>query len=261
MIIDSHCHLDLLEKKIDLNNVITKAKKFNVEYLHSISTNIEGLKRILEIAEKYKNIYASVGIHPDEVKENIISSKKICDLAQHSKVISIGETGLDYKNQDITQKKQFLQKKSFESHIIASQDSNLPLVIHSRFAEKDSQEILSHHKKNKNFSAVMHCFTGSKEFAKFALDQGFFISFSGIISFKNATQLREIVKYVPLDRMLCETDSPYLAPEPFRGKINEPAYCLYVIKSLSKILQETEEKIIKFTSKNFFSLFPKAFVT
>ncbi len=256
MIIDSHCHLDLLAKQINLDYSIEKALNLGIKYFHTISINIENLKNILKIADKYKNVYASVGIHPEEVTKEIISANEICQISQNPKIISIGETGLDY-TKNISQEDKILQKKSFESHIQASQKSNLPLVIHSRSAETDSKELLYSNKKNSNFAAVMHCFTGSKDFAKFALDHGFYISFSGIISFKNAQKLRDIVKYVPLDRILCETDAPYLAPEPFRGSINEPAYCYYVIKSLSTILNKPEIEIQNFTSQNFFNLFSK----
>jgi TatD DNase family protein len=256
MLVDSHCHLDFAELNSKLDEKLANAKNFDVSYLQTISTKISEFDKIREIADKYPQIFCSVGIHPNNVsKDETTSKEELVKLAEHKKVIGIGETGLDYYYKTSEPK---LQIKSFETHIRASQDNKLPVIIHSRDAEKDTIDILSNHMKDTEFPALIHCFTASKDFAKKALDLGLYISLSGIVTFKNAEEIREAVKLIPLDRILIETDSPYLAPVPKRGKSNEPAYVKYVAEYLAEFLNIPYEKFAKQTTDNFFKLFSKA---
>lgn len=256
MIIDTHCHLNMKEFANDLDEVISNAKKNNVEFLHTICTKLDEFDQIIEICEKYENIYGSVGVHPHHAKNlNIPSADEIINLSSHRKIISIGETGLDYyyPDQDIN-----AQKKSFENHINASQETNLPVILHTRDAEEDTIGILTSEFKNQEFKGVIHCFTSSYELAKKTMDLGLYISISGIVTFKNATDLQDIVKKIPLDRILVETDAPYLAPTPMRGKRNEPAFTKYTLDFLSSLMNAPYEDIKNITTKNAKNLFSKA---
>lgn len=254
IIVDSHCHLDMLEQHHSLDEVIERARKNNVKYLQTISVKLEDFSKIIAIAEKYDNVYASVGVHPNEVKEPITSSQELLKLAEHPKVIGIGETGLDYYRTTDTKQKQ-LQQDSFAEHIRASQENQLPVIIHTRDAEQDSASIIKEHMLASPFPALIHCFTASKEFARQMLDLGLYISISGIVTFKNATELQEIVKYIPSERLLVETDSPYLAPTPHRGKVNEPAYTLHVLEYIAKLKNISPEELAAIILKNFNRLF------
>jgi TatD DNase family protein len=256
IIVDSHCHLDMLKNHDDINNIIARAKKENVDYLQTICTNLDNFETILLIAEEYDNVFASVGVHPSEVR-GVVEYKTLVRLGSNKKVIGLGETGLDYfYNKEVEHQK--MQKKSFEQHIFASQENGLPLIIHTRDAEEDTYNILSQNKKNADFQGLIHCFTGSKEFARKILDLGMYISISGIVTFKNATSLQEIAKFIPLERILVETDSPYLSPEPKRGKINEPSYTRYVVEYIAKLKNVEIKEVALQTTNNFFNLFLKA---
>ncbi len=255
MIVDSHCHLDLLEKKDhNINEIIKNAKENGVEILQTICTKISEIDQITKFADKYENVYASVGNHPCNVKdEGVLSVDKIIDFVKsHKKIISIGETGLDYYYEKDSMKQ---QKQSFENHIHAAQETQKPLIIHSRDCDADMIEILTAEKKNKEFPALMHCFASSEKLAKKSLDLGIFISWSGIVTFKNAQDLQKIAKFVPLNMTLVETDSPYLAPVPQRGKTNQPAFTRHVVEFLAQLLNKEKEEIAYQTSKNFESLF------
>ena len=253
--VDSHCHLDLLSKEKNLDIIVGRAEKAEVKYLQTICTKLENFPEIISIAERFDNIYASVGLHPDEAnKAESISSEQLIKLSAHPKVIGLGETGLDYYHQGYDKNK---QKAAFLQHIIASQNTDLPVIVHTREAEADTAEIISTEMHNQNFRGLIHCFTSSKDFAEKMLDQGFYISISGIVTFKNAIDLQQIVAYLPLDKILIETDSPYLAPVPMRGLKNEPAFVPYVAEHIAKIKNITKEKVANQTTENFFKLFSK----
>ncbi|HJK86629.1 MAG TPA: TatD family hydrolase [Candidatus Megaira endosymbiont of Nemacystus decipiens] len=255
MIVDSHCHLDMLEKEHNLDEIVKNAKANNVEYMQTICVKLSDFDNILSIAKKYDNVYASVGVHPNEVdSENVVNSDTLLRLSDHPKVIGLGETGLDYyRNLDKLQ--QEAQIFSFNEHIKTSQASQLPVIIHTRQANKDTLSVIETNMKKQQFPALIHCFTESKDFASKVLDLGLYISISGIATFKNADDLREIVKYVPSNRLLVETDSPYLAPVPYRGKTNQPAYTRYVLECVAELKNTTTEKMAQITTDNFYMLF------
>lgn len=250
--IDSHCHLDHEPLLSDLKNVIERSKAVGIEKLLTISTSLESFSRIKEIINKDEIIYGTMGIHPHESSKDIIKSSLIIDnIKNHPKIIGIGETGLDffYKNSDKTH-----QINSFKEHIEASIETNVPLIIHSRDAEKETFEILNDY-KNEELKILMHCFTGSKEFAEKLLNLNSYFSASGIITFKNATNLQETFKFLPLEKILIETDSPFLAPVPNRGKKNEPSFIDFTAKKLSEIKNISKSELITITTKNFNKLF------
>ncbi len=253
MIIDSHCHLDFPNLYKDLDKILERAKNNKIEYLLTICTTLESFEKIKLIIDKYESIYGTFGIHPHETKkflqvdcDYILEQKK-----KFKKIVGIGETGLDfyYNHSD-----KLIQRKSFVYHIKAASMLNIPLIVHSRNAEKETYEILK--TEAKSFDKVLiHCFTGSKNFAKKLLDLGCYISLSGIITFKNSTELAETVLDIPLERMLVETDSPYLSPEPLRGKSNEPSHIVHTIEKLAKVKNIKKEIIEEATTKNFLKLF------
>lgn len=259
MIVDSHCHLNFEEFKNDFQDVLYRAEINGVKYMQTISTTLSEFPEVLKIAETFDNIFCSVGLHPCNVfDEDTPSVDSLLKLSSHKKVIGLGETGLDYYHQPFDKD---LQVKSFKNHIIAAQENGLPVIIHSRDADSDTLSILQEMLLIKQFKFLIHCFTGSMEFANEIIKLGGYISFSGIISFKNAKDLKEIVKIIPLDRMLIETDSPYLAPAPFRGKRNEPALTLHVAEAIADIKNENLENVKKLTTRNFVTLFNKSGIT
>ena len=254
MIIDSHCHLDYPNLYDQLFNVLNRAKRNKVDNLLTICTTLESFEKIKLIIKKYKNVYGTFGIHPHETEKFqkvdskfIINSKKISN-----KIIGIGETGLDfyYNHSD-----KMIQKKSFIEHIEASLELDIPVIVHSRNAEKETYEILKSEKKNSDLKILLHCFTGSTDFAKKLLDIGSFISVSGIITFKNSIDLVNTVKQIPIDSLLIETDSPYLSPMPLRGKSNEPSFIIHTVSKLSEIKNISASDVIHQTTKNFNKLF------
>ena len=250
--IDSHCHLDHEPLISDLNNVIKRSKEVGIKKLLTISTSLESFSRIKEIITKDEIIYGTIGIHPHETETNIIKSEQIVkSLQEYEKIIGIGETGLDFYYNNSDQSKQIL---SFKEHIEASIKTNAPLIIHSRNAELETFEILNEYKKE-NLKILMHCFTGSKEFSKKLLDFEAFFSASGIITFKNSVDLQETFKSLPLDKILIETDSPFLAPVPKRGRKNEPSFIEYTAAKLAEIKGITKDKLIQITTDNFNNLF------
>jgi TatD DNase family protein len=257
-IVDSHCHLDLLEKQnMSISEVILSAKQNNVKILQTICTKITEIEKILSYSKLYDFVYASVGIHPCNVDDQPkISADEIIKICQKEpKIIGIGETGLDYYHESSLVKN---QKNSFVEHIKAAQETKIPLIIHSRNADLDMMEILSSEQRNKNFPALLHCFSSSKELARKALDLGIYISISGIVTFKNAKELQDVVEFVPLESLLLETDSPYLAPTPFRGKTNQPAYTRNVAEFIAKLKGVAFEEVVHKTTENFFKIFTKA---
>ena len=250
--IDSHCHLDHEPLFSDLDNIIERSKNIGIKKLLTICTTFDSFLRIKEIINKYDMIYGTYGIHPHEAKNDKVTSDLIIkEVNKNKKVIAIGETGLDFyynysdKNDQI---------KSLEEHINASITLNIPLIIHSRNAEKETIEIFENYKNN-NLKILMHCFTGSEEFAKKLLKFNAYFSASGIITFKNSTELQNTFSIIPLNRLLIETDSPYLAPVPNRGKKNEPSFIKFTASKLANIKKIKDEELVKATSTNFNTLF------
>lgn len=256
MLVDSHCHLNDLDltQHQTLDHAVKAAKDSGVDYLLNVCIDLEHFPQTLKIAEQYPHVFASVGLHPNEKVEREPSEEQLIQLANHPKIIAIGETGLDYfrSEGDLT-----WQQDRFRNHIRAAKKTGRAIIVHSRDAEDDTLQIMKEEKAGE-IGAVLHCFTGSLEMAKKALDLGVYISFSGIVTFKNAIQLQEVAKYVPLDRMLVETDSPYLAPVPNRGKPNEPAYVKFVAEFIAKLRNESYKLICNKTTENFFKLFKLA---
>ena len=254
MIADSHCHLDYPNLYNQLDEVVKRANHNNVKYLLTICTTLESFEKIKLIVEKYKNIYGTFGIHPHEAKNYTnIDSRFIFKLkSKYKKIIGIGETGLDfyYNHSD-----KETQKKSFVEHIIAASQLDIPVIVHSRNAETETFEIIKSEKKNSDLKVLIHCFTGSKDFARKLLDINCYISVSGIITFKNSTELTETVSSIPIENLLVETDSPYLTPNPYRGRSNEPFYIVHTVEKLSQIKKVSKEYVISNTTKNFKKLF------
>tara|TARA_A100000164_G_scaffold294453_1_gene268273 strand:- start:60 stop:818 length:759 start_codon:yes stop_codon:yes gene_type:complete len=250
--IDSHCHLDHEPLLSDLSNVIKRSKKIGIKKLLTISTSLESFERIKDIINQDEIIYGTIGIHPHEANQNLINSEIIVkNFNENSKVIGIGETGLDFYYNNSDKDKQI---KSFNEHIKASIETNAPLIIHSRSAEEDTFEILNSYKKH-NPKILMHCFTGSKDFAEKLLDLNAYFSASGIITFKNSIELQETFKFVPTDKVLIETDSPFLAPVPNRGKKNEPSFIDFTAQKLADLKEISKSQLIKITTDNFNKLF------
>tara|TARA_B100001093_G_scaffold379338_1_gene364712 strand:- start:236 stop:1018 length:783 start_codon:yes stop_codon:yes gene_type:complete len=254
MIIDSHCHLTYEPMSSSLEVTIKRATSEGVKYLLTISTEDKSYQKILDILDKYDCVYGSYGIHPHEAKKhkNIKSKNIIENLKKNDKIIGVGETGLDFY---YNHSEKSDQVSSFEEHIEASLKTDLPIIVHTRSAEKDTLEILKSYVKKDNLKILIHCFTGSKDFAKNLLDIGAYISASGVITFKNSKELADTFKNIPNDRILVETDSPYLAPEPLRGKPNEPSYITHTVKFLSSLKSIPYDQFSEITSQNFFKLF------
>jgi len=254
MIIDSHCHLDYPNLYDQLDEVLKRSELNQVEKLLTICTTLKSFEKIELIIKKYKNIYGTFGIHPHESKDHTnIDSRFISNLKKkYDKVIGIGETGLDYYYNHSDKK---IQKKLFIEHIKAASELDVPVIVHTRSAEIDTYEILKNESKNSNLKILIHCFTGSKDFAKKLLDLNCYISISGIITFKNSTTLVDTVSSIPMTNILVETDSPYLAPLPYRGKPNEPSYIIHTVDKLSKIKNVSKENIMAYTTSNFKKLF------
>ncbi len=254
-IVDSHCHLDLLEEKGgNIDEVVNFAFQNNVKILQTICTRISKFDDIYKYAKKYDNVFASIGNHPCNVaEEKPITAQEIIEICHNNdKLIGIGETGLDYYH-DISLKEQ--QILSFKEHIEASRETGLPLIIHNRNSDEDMINILKDEMKKGEFTALLHCFSSSEKLAQEALKLGIYVSISGIVTFKNATILQEIVKNLPLDRLLVETDAPYLAPMPYRGQMNQPAYTKNTAQFIADLKGVDELEFYKITTQNFFNLF------
>jgi len=256
-LIDSHCHLDLLEEKgEDVTKLIATAKEKNIQYIQTICTKITEFNKIYSYAEKFNNVFASIGIHPCNVYEqpqiDIEKTIKICN--DKPKLIGIGETGLDYFHDQSTKNQQI---DSFLKHIEIARKTGLVLIIHSRDADQDMADILTAEMKKGDFKALMHCFSSSKLLAQKALDLNISISISGIVTFKNAIDLQNIVKIIPTDKILVETDAPYLAPTPYRGKINKPEFTFETAKFIAQLKDLDQEEFFAQTTDNFCKLFTK----
>ena len=250
--IDSHCHLDHEPLFSDLKNVIKRSKEIGIKRLLTISTSIESFSKVKEIVNKDDIIFGTIGIHPHETDKNKINSEFfIKNLSENKKIIGIGETGLDFYYDNSDRDKQI---ESFKIHIEAALKANIPLIIHSRNAEEKTFDILNEYKKEK-LKILMHCFTGSQKFAEQLLEFNSYFSASGIITFKNSAELQKTFKFLPLDKILIETDSPFLAPVPNRGKKNEPSFIDFTATKLAEIKGIEKSEIIKITSDNFNNLF------
>lgn len=254
MLVDSHCHLNFPELAANLPAIKQSMVDNQVSHALCISVTLPDFPQVLALAETNANFYASVGVHPDyeNIQEPTLDS--LVALANHPKIIAIGETGLDYfrLSGDLE-----WQRTRFRTHIRAAIHSNKPLIIHTRNAAEDTLRIMRE-ENAKLVGGVMHCFTESLEVALQAIELGFYISFSGIVTFKNATSIKEVAKQIPLDRILVETDSPYLAPIPYRGKINQPGYVRFVAEEIAKLRGITLEEVSAATTENFFHLFKHA---
>ncbi len=254
MLIDSHCHLDY-DEFADLDNILIRAKESGVSKILIISTKISSLGAIMRILPKDDMLSASVGVHPLYVsEEDLVTPDELIALSYGKKVVAFGETGLDYYHNS---KYKNLQKQSFKNHIIASQATNMPLIIHSRNACDDILEMLKSSINTKAFPGVIHCFTHDMEFAKNVLKMGFYISFSGIVTFQNSKSIQEVAKNMPIDRLLIETDAPYLAPHPHRGKVNEPSFVKYVAQYIAELRGLKYEDFCYIVKENFQKLFTK----
>jgi len=250
--IDSHCHLDHEPMFSDLENVITRSKDSGIEKILSICTTNDSFKKILEIVKFDPIIYGTFGIHPHETnKEKTTKNQIISNVSTNKKIIAIGESGLDFYYDHSSRDQQI---SSFKNHIEASIELNIPIIVHSRNAEKETFEVLSNY-KNSNPKILMHCFTGSSEFAFKLLTLNSYFSASGIITFKNSIDLQNTFKVIPNDKLLIETDSPYLSPVPLRGKKNEPSFIKHTLEKLANIKNIDSKNIEKITSDNFNSLF------
>ena len=251
-LVDSHCHLDLLDLSPfdgSLDRAIEASIQADVKKMLCISVDMEKIPDILKLAERYPMVYASVGVHPSENKGDEVDPVRLLEYAKHPKVIAIGETGLDYYY-EFTDRA--LQRERFIKHIEVAQQCKKPLIIHTRQAQEDTIAILQEYQVKQ---AVFHCFTESIEMARQGLDLGLYISFSGILTFKNADSLREVAKFVPLDRILVETDAPYLTPMPYRGKPNYPGYTRLVAECLANLKGLTYPEVRDQTTRNFYQLF------
>ena len=256
MLVDSHCHLDFDVFDEDRQETIQRARDAGVATMVTICTRVTRFEEIRAIAETDENIWCSVGIHPHQAEEEpVVTVEDLVSRAAHPKVIAIGETGLDYYYDNSPRE---LQETSFRTHIAASRETGLPLIVHTRDADEDMAEILEDEMEKGAFPGVLHCFSSGRRLAERALDIGFYISLSGIVTFKNAQDLRDIVKDVPVDRILVETDAPFLAPIPNRGKRNEPAFVADTAARVAELKAMDNQALSAASTENFFRLFSKA---
>ena len=256
MIIDSHCHLNYDPLINSIPEIIKRAEAKGIKYMLTISTKDKEFSDILDLVNKYKNIYGTYGIHPHEAEshENITVDTIINNVKKNNKIIGVGETGLDFYYNN---SKKNIQIDLFIRHIEASIETNKPIIVHTRNAENETYDVLKKISKKDKLKILIHCFTGSKKFAYNLLDLGCYISASGIITFKKSKILAETFKDIPLNKILVETDAPYLSPEPLRGKTNEPSHLIHTLKFLSEIKKIDLNLLAKSTSKNFLDLFGK----
>jgi len=255
MLIDSHCHLDFPQLGDDLDAVLSRALGAGVGLMVTISTRVAQFETLKAIVEAHDNVFCSVGTHPhNAAEEPDVTAEQLVALSRHPKVVAIGEAGLDYHYDHSPRD---AQEASFRTHIAAARETGLPLVIHAREADEDVARILEEESKRGAFPFVLHCFTSGPDLARRGLALGGYVSFSGVVTFKKADALREIGTSVPSDRVLVETDAPYLAPEPFRGKTNEPAYVAHTAKRLAAERGISHDEMARITTENFFTLFKK----
>ena len=251
MLVDSHCHLNFPELAGRIDEALALMRDNHVTHALCVSVTLQEFPQVRALAERFPHIYGSVGVHPDYPDVPVVTEEELVNLADHPKIVAIGETGLDYfRIKDDCE----WQRERFRTHIRAAHRSGKPLIIHMREAAADTLRIMREERAG-DVGGVMHCFTESWEVAQGAMDLGFYISFSGIVTFKNARALKDLAKRVPLDRMLIETDAPYLAPVPFRGKTNEPGLVRYVAEEIARLRDIPLDQVAAATSSNFFRLF------
>ncbi len=256
MLVDHHCHIDRHEFAHDLDGVIARAKAAGVGVMVNISTRIRRFNEVQAVIERYEAVYGSVGTHPHQAHEELdIPVAEIVRLSKHPKIVAIGEAGLDYFYKHSTPN---AQAQGFRNHIAAARETGLPLEIHTRDADADTIAILEQEHAKGAFPAVLHCFTGGRDLAMRAVDLGLSVSFSGVITFKKSEALRDIARDIPLDRLLVETDAPFLAPEPYRGKLSEPSYVVHTAAALAAVKGISQEALAQATTDNFFRLYTKA---
>ncbi len=256
MIVDSHCHLDFPELYDDLDGVLARAKSAGVGCMLTICTGVASIPKVLDIADKYSEVYAAIGIHPHRVEEHgVVPVDEIVGWTEHPRVIGIGETGLDYH---YDKSPRDLQRRSFVNHIEAARRTRLPFITHTRNADADTAAILDEMCGDGNAAGLLHCFSSSRSLAENGVKNGLYVSFSGILTFRNSEDIRNTAKIVPEDRLLVETDAPYLAPVPKRGKKNEPAFTAYTASVLAEVRGIETELMHQVTTTNFFRLFEKA---
>ncbi len=256
MLVDSHCHLDFDVFEDDFDGVLTRASDAGVGTMVTICTQLSRFPDVLRLAETYANIWCSVGVHPHEAaEEGVDDPQTLVELADHPRVVGIGETGLDYYYEHSPRD---AQETSFRAHITAARETGLPLIVHARDADVDTMRILREEEARGPFPGVIHCFTASRQLADAAVGLGLYVSFSGILTFKNAAAIQDTAGALPLDRILVETDAPYLAPALNRGKRNEPAFVAHTAAYLADLRGETSARIAELTTDNFFRLFGKA---
>jgi TatD DNase family protein len=251
MLVDSHCHLDFPDLASDLPGILERMRTAGVGCAVCVSVNLEDFPRVLALSERHPELYATVGVHPEYTDAEEPTKARLLELAAHPKVIAIGETGLDYYWQ---KDRPEWQRQRFRTHIRAARDCGKPLVVHMRDAADDTLGILAEEGASA-VGGIMHCFTETWDVARRALDLGFLISFSGIVTFRNATAIHEVARMAPLDRILVETDAPYLAPVPYRGKRNEPSYVRHVAESVASLRGISTEEVVSATTSNFYRLF------
>jgi TatD DNase family protein len=255
MLVDHHCHLEFTQFAADRDAVVARATAAGVGIIVTISTRIRRLPELLALTERYRQVYCSVGTHPHNAHEELdIPVEEIVRLSAHPKVVAIGEAGLDYYYQKSPRE---AQEEGFRRHITAARMTGLPLEIHTRDADDDTLRILEDEYAKGTFPALLHCYTGGEKLARRAVELGLYVSFTGVITFKKSDALRAIAAMVPLDRLLVETDAPYLAPDPFRGKTNEPAHVVHTAAALATVKGVSVDAIAQATTDNFFRLFTK----
>jgi len=255
MLVDSHCHLDFPDFADDLDAIVARAEAAGIGRIVTISTRVKQIDTLLGITSRFPNVYCSVGTHPHNAdEEDGIPVERLIELTKHPKVVALGEAGLDYFYQHGSRE---AQERGFRSHIAAARATGLPLVVHTRDADEDCGRILEEEMAKGSFRAVLHCYTGGRELAMKAISLGLSISFTGILTFKKSQTLRDLAAELPADRIMVETDAPYLAPGKFRGKRNEPAYVVEIANVLAQARGVSLEEISRQTTENFFRLFSK----
>lgn len=256
MLVDSHCHLDFPEFAAELDAVVARAGAAGVGAMLTISTHLSRFERVLAIAERFDNVYCTVGVHPHEAaNEGTMTVEALTRLADHPKVVGFGETGLDYYYEHSSRE---AQKRSFRVHLAAARAAGLPVIVHTRDADEDTARMLAAEHAVGPFKGVIHCFSSTLALARQAVGLGLYISFSGIVTFKKADALRQVAAAVPLERLLVETDAPFLAPGPKRGKRNEPAFVVHTAAEIARVRGIGEAAVAEATTANFFRLFAKA---
>ncbi|MBC7103227.1 MAG: TatD family hydrolase [Parvibaculum sp.] len=255
MLVDSHCHLDFPDFGPEADEVVARAHAAGVGLMVTISTKVSAFDRVRAVAERFPHVYCTVGIHPHEAASEPETDKAtLVELAKHPKVVGIGETGLDYFYEHSPRE---AQQRNFRAHIAAARETGLPLIVHTRDADEDTAQILDEEMGKGAFPGLLHCFSSGPQLAEKALELGFYVSFSGIVTFRNAESLRETAARIPMDRLLVETDAPYLAPVPKRGKRNEPGFVVHTAARLAEIKGVTVAELAEATTANFLRLFAR----